>query len=61
MEIVKLQMEIFYVMIRKNRGKNKEERHILNTKMKTIIAILGILAFIYSLYMLWKIITLIRK
>lgn len=48
-------------MIRKNRGKNKEERHILNTKMKTIIAILGILAFIYSLYMLWKIITLIRK
>ena len=38
-----------------------KERHILNTKMKTIIAILGILAFIYSLYMLWKIITLIRK
>ena len=26
-----------------------KERHILNTKMKTIIAILGILAFIYSL------------
>ena len=38
-----------------------KERHILNTKMKTIIAILGILAFIYSLYILWKIITLIRK
>ena len=38
-----------------------KERHILNIKMKTIIAILGILAFIYSLYMLWKIITLIRK
>ncbi|MEJ6455170.1 hypothetical protein KST13_03130 [Fusobacterium animalis] len=38
-----------------------KERHILNTKMKTIIAILGILAFIYSLYMLWKIITLIKK
>ncbi|WP_339068949.1 hypothetical protein LDK09_07760 [Fusobacterium animalis] len=38
-----------------------KESHILNTKMKTIIAILGILAFIYSLYMLWKIITLIRK
>ena len=38
-----------------------KERHILSTKMKTIIAILGILAFIYSLYMLWKIITLIRK
>lgn len=38
-----------------------KERHILNNKMKTIIAILGILAFIYSLYMLWKIITLIRK
>ncbi|WP_338978160.1 hypothetical protein [Fusobacterium nucleatum] len=38
-----------------------KERHMLNTKMKTIIAILGILAFIYSLYMLWKIITLIRK
>ena len=38
-----------------------KERHILNTKMKTIIAILGILAFIYFLYILWKIITLIRK
>lgn len=34
-----------------------KERHILNAKMKAIIAILGILAFIYSLYMLWKIIT----
>ena len=28
MEIVKLQMEIFYVMIGKNRGKNKEEKWI---------------------------------
>ncbi len=28
MEIVKLQMEIFYVMIRKNREKNKGERWI---------------------------------
>ena len=38
-----------------------KERHILSTKMKTTINILGILAFIYSLYTLWKIITLIRK
>ena len=38
-----------------------KERHILNNKMKTIIAILGILAFMYSLYILWKIIILIRK
>lgn len=38
-----------------------KERHILNTKMKTTINILGILAFIYSLYLLWKIIILIRK
>jgi len=38
-----------------------KERHILNTKMKAIIAILGILAFVFSLYMLWEIITLIRK
>ena len=38
-----------------------KERHILNTKMKTTINILGILAFIYFLYILWKIITLIRK
>lgn len=38
-----------------------KERHILNTKMKTIINILGILAFIYSLYLLWKIIILIKK
>jgi len=29
-----------------------KERHILNTKMKTTINILGILAFIYSLYLL---------
>lgn len=38
-----------------------KERHILNTKMKTTINILGILAFIYSLYLLWKIIILIKK
>ena len=38
-----------------------KERHILSTKMKTTINILGILAFIYFLYILWKIITLIRK
>jgi len=33
-----------------------KERHILGTKMKTTISILGILAFIYSLYLLWEII-----
>ena len=38
-----------------------KERHILNTKMKTIIAILGILAFIYSLYILWKLIILMER
>lgn len=38
-----------------------KERHILGTKMKTTISILGILAFIYSLYLLWEIIILIRK
>ncbi len=38
-----------------------KEIHILNTKMKTTINILGILAFIYSLYLLWKIIILIKK
>ena len=38
-----------------------KERHILNTKMKTIIAILGILAFIYSLYVLWKLIILMER
>lgn len=30
-----------------------KERHILSTKMKTTINILGILAFIYSLYILF--------
>lgn len=38
-----------------------KKRHILGTKMKTTISILGILAFIYSLYLLWEIIILIRK
>lgn len=38
-----------------------KERYILGTKMKTTISILGILAFIYSLYLLWEIIILIRK
>ena len=33
-----------------------KERHILSTKMKTTINILGILAFMYSLYLLWEII-----
>ena len=30
-----------------------KERHILSTKMKTTINILGILGFIYSLYILF--------
>ncbi len=40
MEIVKLQMEIFYVMIRKNGGKNKGERWIKQMlKLKTKLVI----------------------
>ena len=38
-----------------------KERHILNTKMKNTIAILSILAFISSFYILFEIIILLRK
>lgn len=33
-----------------------KERHILNTKMKTTINVLGFLAFIFSIYLLVNII-----
>ena len=54
-------MEINYIVLYLILIGIDKERHILSTKMKTTINILGILAFIYSLYILWKIITLIRK
>ncbi|MEX6518449.1 hypothetical protein KST25_02590 [Fusobacterium vincentii] len=37
------------------------EKHILNTKMKNTIAILSILAFISSFYILFEIIISLRK
>lgn len=35
-----------------------KKKHILNTKMKNTITVLSILAFIYSLYILYKIISI---